>query len=269
MIQKIKGFILSKHFLKHFGMVVLFYLVIVFGTILYLDFSTNHGEKIEVPNLVGLNGEDAKQKIEDLGLEYQIVDSIYDPKAPEGTVVEQLVEPTSLSKVFVKSGRVIGLRLTKRSQMIEMPGLVNKQIQFAESILEQRGLRFIIQYRPTNEANGSVLDQLYKGKRVKEGDRIPMGAVITLIVGQNDLGEPIELMNFVGMTMDEAKYVLDTLGASSYNFVCPDCITHEDSVVARIFSQTPEFIEGNTVFKSTQFTFSMKIGFDSEIELPE
>ena len=104
MIQKIKGFILSKHFLKHFGMVVLFYLVIVFGTILYLDFSTNHGEKIEVPNLVGLNGEDAKQKIEELGLEYQIVDSIYDPKAPEGTVVEQLVEPTSLSKVFVKKG---------------------------------------------------------------------------------------------------------------------------------------------------------------------
>ena len=269
MIQRIKRFILTKHFLKHFGLVVLFYLLVVFGTILYLDFSTNHGEKIEVPNLVGLSGEKAKLKIEELGLQYQIVDSIYDPKSPEGTVVEQLVEPTSLSKVFVKSGRIIGLRLTKKSQMIEMPGLVNKQIQFAGSILEQRGLRFSIQYRPTNEANGSVLEQLYKGKRVKEGDRIPMGSIITLVVGQNDLGEPIELLNFVGMTMDEAKFVLDTLGVSSYNFVCPECISHEDSTVARIFSQTPEYIEGNTVFKATQFTFSMKIGFDSEIELPE
>ncbi|MFY7945016.1 MAG: PASTA domain-containing protein [Crocinitomicaceae bacterium] len=268
MIQRLKDFIISKHFLKHFGLVILFYLVLVFVVSLYLDFSTNHGEKIEVPNFVGLNGETAKQKIEELGLQYQIVDSIYDPNSPEGTVVEQLVEPTSVSQVYVKSGRIIGLRLTKRSQLIEMPGLINKQIQFAESILEQRGLRFRIQYRPTSEANGSVLDQLYKGKRVKEGDRIPMGAVITLIVGQNDLGEPIPLMNFVGMSMDEARYVMDTMGVTSYTFVCPECSTREDSLAAKIFSQTPEFIEGTTAYKSTQFTFSMKLGFDSEIDFP-
>lgn len=268
MIQRLKDFIISKHFLKHFGLVILFYLVLVFVVSLYLDFSTNHGEKIEVPNFVGLNGETAKQKIEELGLQYQIVDSIYDPNSPEGTVVEQLVEPTSVSQVYVKSGRIIGLRLTKRSQLIEMPGLINKQIQFAESILEQRGLRFRIQYRPTSEANGSVLDQLYKGKRVKEGDRIPMGAIITLIVGQNDLGEPIPLMNFVGMSMDEARYVMDTMGVTSYTFVCPECSTREDSLAAKIFSQTPEFIEGTTAYKSTQFTFSMKLGFDSEIDFP-
>lgn len=268
MFQRIKTFVLSKHFLKHFGLVVLFYLVLVFVTSLYLDFSTNHGEKIEVPNFVGLNGEMAKQKIEELGLQYQIVDSIYDPNAPEGTVVEQLVEPTSLSKVYVKSGRIIGLRLTKRSQLIEMPGLINKQVQFAESILEQRGLRYRIQYRPTSEANGSVLDQLYKGHRVKEGDRIPMGAVITLIVGQNDLGEPIPLMDFVGMSMEEAKLVMDTIGITSYTFVCPQCITREDSMSARIFSQTPEYIEGSTAFKSTQFTFSLELGSDSQIDFP-
>jgi beta-lactam-binding protein with PASTA domain len=267
-LQRIKTFVFSKHFLKHFGLVVLFYLVLVFVVSLYLDFSTNHGEKIEVPNFVGLNGETAKQKIEELGLQYQIVDSIYDPNSPEGTVVEQLVEPTSVSQVYVKSGRIIGLRLTKRSQMIEMPGLINKQVQFAESILEQRGLRYNIQYRPTSEANGSVLDQLYKGKRVKEGDRIPMGAVITLIVGQNDLGEPIPLLNFLGMSMEEAKYAMDTIGVTSYTFVCPECTTREDSLAAKIFSQTPEFIEGTTVYKSTQFTFSLKLGFDSEIDFP-
>jgi beta-lactam-binding protein with PASTA domain len=266
--QRIKTFVLSKHFLKHFGLVVLFYLVLVFGMSLYLDFSTNHGEKIEVPNFIGLNGETAKQKIEELGLQYQIVDSIYDPNSPEGTVVEQLVEPTSVSKVYVKSGRIIGLRLTKRSQLIEMPGLINKQIQFAESILEQRGLRYRIQYRPTTEANGSVLDQLYNGRRVKEGDRIPMGAVITLVVGQNDLGEPIPLMDFAGMTIDEAKYVLDTIGITSYTFVCPECVTREDSLAARIFSQTPEYIEGTTAYKSTQFTFSLKLGAESPIDFP-
>lgn len=266
--QKIKNFVLTKYFLKQVGLVILFYLVIVFATVLYLDLATNHGEKIVVPNLVGMNGEEAKKKIEELDLQYQILDSIYDPKSPEGTVVEQLVEPTSISKVHVKSGRIIGLRLTKRSQMVEMPSLVHKQLQFAESILEQRGLRFSIQYRQTSEANGSVLDQLFRGRRIKEGDRIPIGAIVTLVVGQNDQGEPISIPNFVGLSMADARYILDTLGVSSYSFVCPDCATSQDSLAAIIFSQTPEFIEGSTVFKSTQFTLSMKRSF-SDIEIPD
>lgn len=268
MFQKIKHFILTKHFVKHLGLVILFYLVIVFATVIYLDLATNHGEKIVVPNFVGMNVEEAKKKMEELDLQYQILDSIYDPKSPEGTVVEQLVEPTSVSKTHVKSGRIIGLRLTKRTQLVEMPSLVHKQLQFAESILEQRGLRFSIQYRATSEANGSVLDQLYRGRRIKEGDHIPIGAIVTLIVGQNDQGEPIAIPNFVGLTMADAKYIMDTLGVTSYNFVCPDCATSQDSIAAIIFSQTPEFIEGSTVFKSTQFTLSMKRTI-SDIEIPD
>ena len=267
-LQKIKNFVLTKHFIKHVGLVILFYLVLVFATVLYLDLATNHGEKIAVPNFVGMNGEEAKKKIEELDLQYQILDSIYNPKMPEGTVLEQLVEPTGLSNVHVKSGRIIGLRLTKRTQMVEMPSLVHKQLQFAESILEQRGLRFSIQYRATSEANGSVLDQLFRGRRIKEGDRIPIGAVVTLIVGQNDQGEPITIPNFVGLTMSDARYIMDTLGVTSFSFVCPDCSTSQDSLAAIIFSQTPEFIEGSTVFKSTQFTLSMKRNI-SDIEIPD
>ena len=63
MFQKIKNFILTKHFLKHIGLVILFYLVLVFATVIYLDLATNHGEKIAVPNFVGMNGEEAKKKI--------------------------------------------------------------------------------------------------------------------------------------------------------------------------------------------------------------
>ncbi len=268
MFQRIKNYILTKYFLKQVGLVILFYLVIVFSTVLYLDFSTNHGEKIAVPNLVGLNAEEAKQKIEELDLQFQILDSIYDPKLPEGTVLEQLVEPTSISMVHVKSGRIIGLRLTKKNQLVEMPSLVHKQLQFAESILEQRGIRFNIQYRSTSEANGSVLDQLYRGRRIKEGDRIPIGAVVTLIVGQNDQGEPLAIPNFVGLSMADARFILDTLGVTSYDFICTDCSTAEDSLSAVIFSQTPEFIEGSTVFKSTHFMLSMKRTI-SDIEKPE
>lgn len=257
MIQKLKAFILTKHFLKHFGMVILFYLLAVFITIFYLDIATNHGEKIEVPDFTGMSSARAKAKIEELGLEYQILDSVYDPKLPEGTVVEQLVEPTKLSQIYVKSGRAIGLRLSKKSELVEMPSLVHKQVQLAESILEQRSLRFQIRYRSTSEENGSVLEQIYNGRRIREGDKIPRGALVILIVGQNDVGEPILTPNLIGLSMDQARMVMDTTGFTSFSFICPDCLTKEDSLGAIIFNQSPEYIEGTTILKSTHFTISM------------
>jgi serine/threonine-protein kinase len=273
-IKQIKSLIFSKYFLKHFGLVILFYLLFVFGSIYYLNFATNHGEKIPVPNLVGLSSDEAKKKLEDLGLQYEILDSVYDPnsplfKKPEGTVFEQVIEPTSSSNVYVKSGRIIGIRLTKKTQLVEMPNLVFKQIHFAQSILDGRGLRFIIRYRQTEESNGSVMDQLFNGKKITQGTRIPIGSVIILVVGQLDIGIPFQIPNLVGLYRDEALKILYSLKISSYNVVCADCFTHEDSISALIFYQSPEYLEGQNVFKSSHFSFSMSVAPYIDPEIPE
>ena len=273
-IKQIKSLIFSKYFLKHFGLVILFYLLFVFGSIYYLNFATNHGEKIPVPNLVGLSSDEAKKKIEDLGLQYEILDSVYDPnsplfKKPEGTVFEQVIEPTSSSNVYVKSGRIIGIRLTKKTQLVEMPNLVFKQIHFAQSILDGRGLRFIIRYRQSEESNGSVIDQLFNGKKITQGTRIPIGSVIILVVGQLDIGIPFQIPNLVGLYRDEALKILDSLKISSYNVVCADCFTHEDSISALIFYQSPEYLEGENIFKSSHFSFSMSVAPYIDPEIPE
>ena len=273
-IKQIKSLIISKYFLKHFGLVILFYLLFVFGSIFYLNFATNHGEKIPVPNLVGLSSDEAKKIIEDLGLQYEILDSVYDPnsplfKKPERTVFEQVIEPTSSSNVYVKSGRIIGIRLTKKTQLVEMPNLVFKQIHFAQSILDGRGLRFIIRYRQSEESNGSVIDQLFNGKKITQGTRIPIGSVIILVVGQLDIGIPFQIPNLVGLYRDAALKILDSLKISSYNVVCADCFTHEDSISALIFYQSPEYLEGENVFKSSHFSFSMSVAPYIEPEIPE
>ena len=273
-IKQIKSLIISKYFLKHFGLVILFYLLFVFGSIFYLNFATNHGEKIPVPNLVGLSSDEAKKIIEDLGLQYEILDSVYDPnsplfKKPEGTVFEQVIEPTSSSNVYVKSGRIIGIRLTKKTQLVEMPNLVFKQIHFAQSILDGRGLRFIIRYRQSEESNGSVIDQLFNGKKITQGTRIPIGSVIILVVGQLDIGIPFQIPNLVGLYRDAALKILDSLKISSYNVVCADCFTHEDSISALIFYQSPEYLEGENIFKSSHFSFSMSVAPYIDPEIPE
>lgn len=245
-ISKIKTFVWSKHFIKHLGLIALTYILVVFITIFYLDFSTSHGEKIKVPILVGKNVKSIKHLVEESGLAYEILDSIYAPKLPSGTIVSQDPRPTDSTFVFVKSSRIIKLRVSKKTRLVEMPSLIHKSERFAISVLKNRGLKYSITYKPTSEANGAVLEQFYKKSMIKEGTKISIGSTIHLIVGKNQMGEPVEVPNLVGLTISEVNARLQSMRLSIFSTYL-NCLNSSDSSLAKVFSQSPEYIEGQTI----------------------
>ena len=246
--------------LINLGLGILFYFIVIFSTIKYLDVYSNHGEEIAVPNLVGKKSSVAKMQLEEMGLSYEILDSIYDPSLPNGIVKQQMIEPTSISKVKVKENRIIGLRLSKKTELTEMPDLVFKHVDFAQGILENRGFSSRIQYKPTKEANGSVLDQKYNGKSITKGTRIPIGSEITLIVGQNEVGVLVELPNVVGMNYQDAISLLGSKGLESISTICNDCETLQDTLSAVVFGQSPEYIPEKTVERAQQIVVLINAG---------
>jgi len=266
----LKEFVWSKFFLINLGIVIFVYLVIIFSTIKYLDYYTNHGEEISVPNLIGKKSSDAKMILEDLGLSYEILDSIYDPKLPNGIVKQQMIEPTSVSKVYVKSNRVVGLRLSKNNELTEMPELVYKHVNFARGVLERRGLKLeAIEFIPTKEANGSVIEQKYNGKTIKGGEKIPIGSKIRLIVGKNEIGYLTDLPNIVGMNYQDALNLLSSRGLASVSTICNDCVTRQDTLSAVVFGQSPEYMPDKTVERSQQIVILINAGasqMDNPIE---
>ena len=264
----LKEFVWSKFFLINLGIVIFVYLVIVFSTVKYLDYYTNHGEKIGVPNLIGKKSSEAKLILEDLGLSYEILDSLYDPKLPNGIVKQQMIEPTSVSKVYVKSNRVVGLRLSKNNELTEMPELVYKHVNFAKGVLERRGLKLeAIEFIPTKEANGSVVEQKYKGKIIKGGTSLPIGSKIRLVVGKNEVGYLTDLPNIVGMNYQDALNLLTSRGLSSVSTSCDDCATLQDTLSAVVYGQSPEYMPDKTVERSQQIVIFINAGA-SQIENP-
>jgi len=251
----------TKRFLKIIGLVFLVYIVVIGTTIFYLDTYTNRGEKILVPNLIGKNVKTISGIIEENDLNYEILDSIYDPKKAEGTILKQDPAPTSFSKLFVKEGRVIRLSVSKKSRLVDMPSLIDKSQRFAESILKNRGLRYTLTYRNTSEANGAILDQLYKGRYIKEGTKLPIGSMIKLVVGRNEAGIPVPIPDFYGLTIFEAKERLASMPGLTLFPVCNECKTYEDSLAARIDSQTPEFIEGVMIPSNSTITVNAVLNF--------
>ena len=256
----IKQFFWSKTFLFSSLGIAGIYAGILFGTMRYLDTYTNHGQEVSVPNLVGLSSVEAKLKLEELGLSYEILDSMYRPKQPNGIVIEQMIDPTAVSKVHVKSNRVIGLRLSKNKELTEMPDLLFDEVEFAKGKLTSRGFSCNIEYEPTIEADGSVLEQKFEGLMIDAGTRIPKGSEITLVVGRSEIGVLLELPNLVGMNYLDAMNLIQTKGFQSFSTICNNCESQSDTLNAVVFGQSPEFYENKTLERSKHITILINAG---------
>ena len=226
----------------------------------YLNVFTNHGEQIAVPDLTGLSAVDAKLKLESLGLSYEVLDSMEFLNEPSGIVKKQFPLATSLSKVHVKSNRVIGLRLSKNKVFTEMPDLLYNEVEFAKGKLESRGFKFSIEYEPTREADGSVLEQKHAGLNIAAGTRIPKGSEITLVVGRNEVGVSLKLPNLVGMNYADAVNLLTSTGFQSFSTICNNCETKSDTLNALVFGQSPEYFENKTLERSKHITILINAG---------
>jgi beta-lactam-binding protein with PASTA domain len=254
--QKLKAFVWSRHFLKHSALILLTYFIVIWIVIFYLDSYTSHGVKIDVPNVVGLTTGSAQTKLETLELKIEVLDSVYKPDLPAGTIVSQDPLPTSKSLVSVKPGRIIRVQVSKRTRLVEMPSLIDKSERMAESVLKNRGLKYRKNYVPTSESNGAVLRQLYNGREIKEGTKVPVGSVITLVVGQNNAAQPVTVIDLMGLTISNAKARLSGISLQISVSTCDGCTNAADSTNAVIYSQSPEFIEGVTVPSGTTIMVS-------------
>jgi hypothetical protein len=157
------SFLKSKSFLKQIGLAVVILIALTFVLLKWLNFRTNHGEEIQVPDLTKLTVVQAKQMLEDLDLDYQINDTLnYNKEFPPNSIVEQ--DPTPNSKV--KSGRKIYLKLNAATyEMVEIPAVVD------------------LTYRQPYFAEDVVLEMQHKGKVLKPGDKVQKTSKIDFILG--------------------------------------------------------------------------------------
>lgn len=244
LLKKIIAFVFSKKFAINFGILIVVYVLAYFSLKSYLKSTTDFGVRIEVPNLLGKNQNNLSNIMANSELEVVVLDSIYDPALIEGTIVEQDPGPTDSTAVFVKSGRKIKVRVSKRTQLVEVPNLVDKSQRFAEGILRNRGFKYKVEYKPSREAHGAVIEELYKNKPIVDGAKIPIGSTIKLIVGRDEAGIELPLPNLYGLTIVDASERVNNMSNMDFVLSCPDCVTHEDSISARVQSQSPEYSEG-------------------------
>ena len=179
--MSLRKFLTSSTFFKNlfFALVIVILFLVVF--VKFLDFSTNHGEEIKVPDLSKMKLEIAEEKLDEEGLEVFLLDTVeFKPEFPPYTIVEQ--DPIAGSKV--KNGRKIYVKLNAGGyEMVTFPDLKNKTFRQATNALRALGLvEGELKYVP-DMAKDIVLEVSYNGRPVKAGDKLMKNSKIDFVLG--------------------------------------------------------------------------------------
>jgi beta-lactam-binding protein with PASTA domain len=169
------------------GMVVAVFLLI-FIVIEGLSLYTHHGDVVEVPDVKGLSLDEARLMLKNHGLDGVVVDSSYVKTMPAGCVLELL----PAAGQTVKEGRVIYLTVnTGTAPLYVIPDVAdNSSARQARARMIAAGFKLTDDEHISGEKDW-VYGVKYNGRELRHGEKVPVGATLTLLVG-NGGSLPVE-----------------------------------------------------------------------------
>lgn len=199
--MSLKKYLTSRVF---FGQVfIAFAIIAVLGYLFmhWLTFTTDHGHEISVPDLRRLTEEQVEDKLDELDLDYELLDSVdFRGDYPKYSVVEQ--DPMPGTKV--KVGRKVYIKINSSGfSSVRIPDLIEKTYREAVPTLKALGLEAgTITYVP-NLGKDMVLEMRYKGRNLKVGDRVLKASKIDLVLGDGKESYQEEAVDSTAVPADE------------------------------------------------------------------
>lgn len=204
-----------KKFLINIGLLILFVLLIIFVTLWWLGIYTNHGQKLELPNYLEQNIEEAIIDAEDRSFEIIVNDSIHKLGVPGGQILNQ--NPRGGSQVKENRKIYVSIAKYKADQILSenLPSniygrdfdMVSRELANQEIFTKVKG------YSYDNAAPNTILEVWYKGQQIigrykrKEGVVMEKGDTIEMILTKNTEGDA-EVPDLICSTVGSAKFVI-------------------------------------------------------------
>lgn len=250
-----KEFITSRVFLKHFLWSVGITLAAIIVVLLALKGYTRHGQSFPVPNVYGLTEEAFEEILDKANLKYVVVDSTYNKEVQPGGVVDQVPEAGH----HVKKNRVVYLTLNALGpEEVLLPKVTD--IGYRQAVVQLESVGLVagkITYEPS-EFHNLVLKARFEDREIFEGESLPRGTIIDLVLGSGEGSGTTSLPDLRGITLAEARSLLTNASLSPGNLFYDETIlTSEDSLAALIYRQHP----------SPDFAFQTAIGASVDLWL--
>ena len=174
-------FIKSSSFFKQIVIAVAAFFIIIFGVQWWFGFTTNHDQKIQVPDLNKMELSEVERVLKEVDLRFEVIDSSnYNPEYANKGVIEQDPEAGS----FVKENRKVYLTVNPSKYRDEvLPDLNGMTKRQARTHLLSLGFR-IGEFSYVADIGKDVVRGVkYKGTHIKPGELLPRNSKIDLILG--------------------------------------------------------------------------------------
>jgi beta-lactam-binding protein with PASTA domain len=186
-------------------------IALAWGTLIYIDYLTHHGETVLIPDLRGSYVEEAEILLSKQGLFPAVIDSVYVPGRKLGTIIDQIPGPNT----SVKRNRPVYLIINSRQvRQVSLPELSDVSYRQADAMLQSLGLRVASVESAPSDYKDLVIGVKYAGRNIVAGARIPEGSALVLIVGNGKGNVQAEVPFLKGMNLEDA-----TQAALSESFV--------------------------------------------------
>ena len=232
------GKILSNWVVKNLLLAFALVVVLIVGSMIFLNIFTKHNQELSVPDLANMSVEEAQLVAAEAGMRIDVTDSAFVKRMKRGAVYRQ--NPVPGSKV--KQGRRISLTINAvNPRQITMPDLIGYSMRQAKAELLSRGLVLGKLIYVQDMATNNVLRQLHNNMEIGPGEMIDSEAVIDLVVGLNSRDNRTFVPYLAGLrNLSAVEAVHDhslNIGRLRFDDTVKD---YEDSLNAVVYRQTPE-----------------------------
>lgn len=200
-IKEFFSFKANKFFWLNIIAMIVVVVGVAFAALKGVDVYTRHGEAVVVPDVKGMQVAEAQKLLRNQGLHCVVSDSNYVKNKPAGIILD--LSPVAGQKV--KEGRIVYLTInTLDIPLRVVPDVAdNSSVRQAQAKLLAAGFKLTDNQMVTGEKDW-VYGIKYQGRELHTGDKAPIGATLTLMVGDGAADHSFET-DSLGLTVaDEA-----------------------------------------------------------------
>ncbi|MEA3422258.1 MAG: Stk1 family PASTA domain-containing Ser/Thr kinase [Bacillota bacterium] len=214
--------------------------VVIFGIIGFSIFQDKFSVKeVEVPNIVNVSFDDAKELLNENGLYIEEESYRYSNVIERGWIIEQSEEPGTI----LKEGFTIKVVISKGKNYVQVPNLLQKEISEARIVLENKELVIgDVEYMVNDLPKGYIISQMPEA-----GTEIEIGEFINLVVSQGTSQQEYIMPTITGLTYDEAlsRFEGKDISLNLTEYVYSDY--EEDLIASQSIPQGTIIYPGTTV----------------------
>jgi len=227
---------------------LLIYIILAIGIIFLSAFATvkifngafGEVQEVNVPRLIGLHKDEAKEQLEAVGLKMEVQANIISNEYPKDYVISQVYD----EGYGLKPGATVGVTLSKGAKQILVPDVSTMSLNAAKIEIEKYGLKFDVKEEASSDvAEGEIIRQ-----EPIFNTEIAEGETVTVYIST---GVPDGLVRVPDVTKYEELQAKDVLAKMNLtvNVVYEAKYSEKEG---KILSQSPG--EGEMVSEFTEVT---------------